>query len=263
MRIRSMLAVGLFAVPQTVVAQDREPNMLFVTGAAQSGAGISGEGGEIEWLGIVSPRATVIVGGAVSSVSDLWWTYGTLGGSMRRRDVTYSGRVSLGSGRWLRSTFPYGRYLGAVTIPVAGSLYVDAEAQHVRIAGTTATVLQFGTTYGASRNVSVRLAYHAAPWDPTLHDAVSARGDFNVRRVTLMSGIVATARQTTPVNVQARDLTTRLAPEFFGGASLPVGYSSVIVSAQLVPQSRGQIVRLLVTLKHPLNGGNRRGESDR
>jgi len=263
MRIGYILAVGVFAVPQVVFAQDREPDILYVTGTVQSGAGIGGNGGEIEWLRTMSPRASVIAGGAVSSISDLWWTYGTFGGFVRRRDVTYSGRVSLGSGRWHNDTFLYGRYLGAATIPVAGGFHVDAGVQHVRIASITAIVLQLGTTYRASRGVGVGLAYHAAPWDPALGGALSARGDVNLHGVTVMGGMVATARPITPANVQALDLTTRVAPEFFVGCSMPAGHSRVIASAQVVPQPSGRIVRLLVTLKHPTGGGGGRGESDR
>src|ERR1700730_3064224 len=59
MRIGTILAVGLIAVPQIVLAQDRDPDILYVTGAAQSGPGIRGDSGEIEWLRTVSPRESV------------------------------------------------------------------------------------------------------------------------------------------------------------------------------------------------------------
>jgi len=248
----AVLAIGLFALPKTLMAQRREADVLFVGGTVQSGSGVGAGGGEIEWLRTAAPSTTVMVGSAMTSFSDLWWSYGTVAGSIPRSGVVYSGRVSLGAGRWDRGTFPYVQYVGGATTLVGRGFYAESEVQHVRMAGTTVTVVQLGTTYSVPSGMSLKVAYHLAPSDSTHRQAVSARGDVSVGRFTVMGGLVATARQSSPANVQALDLTTRIAPEYFGGCTLPVAASSVTISAQIVPQPTGRLVRLLMTLKHPL-----------
>jgi hypothetical protein len=254
------VAIGVLALPPTVLAQDRQPDVLFVTGATQSGSGANGAEGDLQWLRSGTPGTTMMVGGTVSSISDLWWTYGTLSGSVRRREATYAGRISIGAGRWVQNPFAYERYVGETTIPVARGLFVKAEAQHVRLAGITATVFQFGTIYATPSGVSVALAYYHAPWDRTPTRGLSARGDVTVGRFTVMGGVVATARQPASTEIQALSITSHIAPEYFGGCTLPAGGSSLIVSAQLVPQPSGRLVRISATVKHPFGPRNGRGQ---
>lgn len=262
MKIVVAIALGVMAVPPTLLAQDRQPDVLFVTGATQSGTGASGAEGELQWLRSGAPGTTVMVGGAVSSIADLWWTSGTLSGSIRRREVSYAGRISIGAGRWAQDPFAYERYVGEATIPVARGLFMKTEAQHVRLAGITATVFQFGTIYAAPSGVSLGLAYYHAPWGQTPTRGVSARGDVTVGRFTVMGGVVATARQPASTDFQALSITSHIAPEYFGGCTLPAGASSVIVSAQLVPQPSGRLVRFSVTVRHPLGPRTGRGQSE-
>ena len=252
MKIFVALALGVMAVPPTLLAQDGQPDVLFVTGATQSGTGASGGEGELQWMRSGAPGTTLIVGGAVSSMSDLWWTSGTLSGSFRRRDVTYAGGISLGAGRWAQNAFPYERYAAEATIPVARGFFVKTEAQHVRLAGITATVFQFGTSYVSPAGVSVTLAYHQAPWDRTPTRGISARGDVTVGRFTIMGGGVATAHHPVSTDVQALSITSQIAPEYFGGCTVPAGASTVIFSAQLVPQPFSRLLRFTATVKHPL-----------
>ena len=257
MRAIAFLAIGVFSLQQTAIAQRSEADVLYVGGTVQSGTDVGAGGGEIEWVRTASPGTTVMLGGSTTSFSDLWWSYGTVAGSMRRSRLVYAGRVSLGAGRWNRGNFPYTRYVGGATIPLGRGFYGESEVQHVRMAGTTVTVFQLGTTYSVPSGMSVKLAYHVAPWDSTRTQAVSARGDVRHGRFTVLSGIVATARQSSPTNVRALDVTTRIAPEYFGGCTVPVAAASTVtVSAQVVPQPAGRLVRVLMTLKHPL-GTNR------
>lgn len=256
------VALGAFALPPTLLAQDRQPDVLFVTGASQSGSGASGGEGELQWLRSGAPGTTLMIGGAVSSISDLWWSSGTLSGSVRRREVTYAGRISLGAGRWAQNPFAYERYAGEATIPIARGLYVKTEAQHVRLAGITATVFQFGTIYATPSGVSVALAYYQAPWDRTPTRGVSARGDVAVGRFTVMGGVVATARPPASTAVQALSITSHIAPEYFGGCTVPAGASRVIVAAQLVPQPASRLVRFTVTVRHPIGRRNGRGQKE-
>ena len=263
MKTTAIVVLGMFSVAPPVIAQERPPDVLFILGQSQTGAGVYGGTGEIEWLKAPSPRTTVTVGGAATSFSDLWWTYGTLGGSLQRRGVTYSTRWSGGAGQWNQTAFPYQRYVGQVTVPVTDILYVESEAQHVEMAGITANVFRLGATYSAPAGVQVGLSYHAAPWDPTHDRAVSVRGLFQIRRVTMTGGVVATARKATAINVTALDVTTRIAREYFAGCVVPARASSVIVSAQVAPQPHGQIVRLLVAVKHPFGRSTQGPESRR
>ena len=250
------LALGAFALPPRLQAQDRPPDVLFVTGATQSGSGVRGGEGELQWLRSGGPGTTMIVGGAVNSISDLWWTSGTVGGSVRQRTVTYSGRISIGAGRWAQNRFAYGRYAGEATLPVARGLFVKAEAQHVRLAGITATVLQLGGIYASPSGTSVALAYYHAPSDSMQTRGVSARGDVPMGRLTVMGGVVATSRHPASTDVQALSVTSHIAPEYFAGCTVPAGLSSVIVSAQLIPQPSSRLIRFTATIKHPF--GRRR-----
>jgi hypothetical protein len=256
------IALGVFALPPTVLAQDRQPDVLFVTGATQSGTGANGGDGELQWMRSGAPGTTVIVGGAASSISDLWWTYGTLSGSFRRREATYAGRISIGAGRWAQNPFPYQRYAAEATFPVAHGFFVKTEAQHVRLAGITATVFQFGTIYASPAGVSVALAYHHAPWDRTQTHGVTARGDVTVGRFTITGGGVATARHPASTDVQALRITSDIAPEYFGGCTVPAGASNLILSAQLVPQPSGRLLRFTATVKHPLGPRSGRRRKD-
>jgi len=244
--------LGLIALPQALLAQDRGQDVLYVSATAQSGVGLNGAGGEVEWLRPASAATSVTAGGGATSISDIWWMYGTGGATTRHGGAIYSGRVSLGSGRWSAGPFPYMQYVGAVTLPIARGMYVNTEAQRVSLAGEAATVLKVGTLLTVSRGSTVGVAYHAAPWEPTRDRAVSVRADVNVRGVSVLGGAVASARKVAAANIQAIDLTTRIAPEYFGGCSVPVSTSQLIVSVQVAPQPPGRFVRFLVSLRHPL-----------
>ena len=244
--------VSLIALPQALLAQDREPDVLYVSAHAQSEVGLNGAGGEVEWLRSASAATSVTAGGGATSISDIWWMYGTAAATTRHRGAIYSGRVSLGSGRWSGGPFPYMQYVGSITLPIARGLYVNTDAQRVSLAGEAATVLKVGTLLTVSRAATVGVAYHAAPWESTRDRAVSVRADVNVRGVSVLGGAVASARKVAAANVQAIHLTTRIAPEYFGGCSVPVSTSRLIVSVQAAPQPPGRFVRFLVSLRHPL-----------
>jgi len=250
MKMVALVVVGWLTLPHALIAQQREPDVLFVAGTMQSGADVGAGGGEVEWLRTASPSATVMIGGAMTSFSDLWWSYGTVAGSVRRSRIVYSGRASLGAGRWSQGSFPYAQYVGAATTRIGRGFYGESEVQHVRMAGTAVTVVQLGATYAVPAGLSLKLAYHLAPSEST--QAVSARGDISIGRFTVLGGLVASARQASPTSVPALEVTTRIAPEYFGGCTVPMGASSVTVTAQVVPQPTGRLVRLLMTLRHPL-----------
>jgi hypothetical protein len=252
---RPFLAVlSVCLLPHAVAAQDRDPDVLFLSGTAQSGTGLNGGAGEIEWLRPITPGVSVSAGGGTTSISDLWWMYGTAGMSARLSGIIYTGRISLGHGQWSGRSFPYVRHVATVTMPIAQRLYVIAGAQKVTLAGEAATVLEAGALLPVARAGSVSVAYHAAPWAPARDQSLSLRADMNVGRMSVMTGAVASARRTVAMNIQAIQLTTRIAPEYFGGCSVPLSASRLILSVEVAPQPPGRFVRFLASVKHPLGG---------
>jgi len=247
-----LLVVGVLGVRTDAVAQVQEPDVLYLTGESDSGASVSGGGGEAAWLHAVSLQSGVIFGGASMALADVRWTYGTVGAFTRRRTGIYSGRLSLGSGQHSPGRFAYVRSVGTFTIPIGRSVYVEAEGQYARALSAATRVFTFGASYSGIQRTSLRFAYHTALSGLVHAEYISGRGDLSVGRFTMLGGITATARATAPVDLRALDLMTHAMPEYFVGSSVGVRRSRVMCSAQVLPQPSGHALRVTMTVKLPL-----------
>lgn len=235
-----------------LVAQERRTDALYLTGQVDSSASLSGGGGEVEWLHPVSPNTSVLLGGASASVEDLWWTYGTVAGFTRRDHVILSGRASVGSGRFGEDRFPYTRFLGAATIPLANGFYAEAEGQHVRILDIGTTVFRIGGTYAAVRDLSLRLTYNVSASSQTAQvRSLSGRADLNVGQVAMFGGMTTTGAAES-IQLSALELSTHIPREFFAGTSFNAARSRLICAVQVVPRATGRFSRVTATLQLPL-----------
>lgn len=252
--MKTWLLVGLclVGVHRGAMAQEREPDVVYLSGVSVSSNAVSGGGGEVQWMHALSPRSSVIVGGTSTSLGGAWWTYGTVEALTRRRDVFYGGRVSLGSGRHTTGGFAYAHAVGTVTAPIARDVHVEVQGQYARAANAATTVLMLGASYSGIRNTRLRLGYYTVFSDVVDAHHLSGQGEVTIGRVTMLGGLMATARATADVAPDLVDLMIHATPAYFAGASIPVRRAQVLWAAEVLPQTPGHLVRLTMTLKLPL-----------
>ncbi len=252
--MKTWLLVGLFlvGVQRDAVAQEREPDVVYVSGVSVSSDALAGGGGDVQWLHALSSRSSVILGGTSTSLGGAWWTYGTVEALTRRRDVFYGGRLSLGSGRFTPGGFAYVHVVGTITAPIVRHVHIEAQGQYARAANAATTVLMLGASYSGIRNTRLRLGYYTAFSDVVDAHYLSAQGEVTVGRVTVLGGIMATASATADVIPGVVELMIHATPAYFAGSSVRVRRSQVMWAAEVLPQAPGHLVRLTMTLKLPL-----------
>jgi hypothetical protein len=249
MKTLAALTLGLIAIHRPALAQDREPDAVYLTGEADSSRTFAGGAAQAEWVHGVSSQSSIIVGGGSTAIADLHWNYGLVGGFMRRHRVVYAGRIGLGGGRTLEGGFPYARYVGSVAVPIGGSVHGEAEAQYVSVAGNAATVFKVGSVYSGIRRTSLRVSYYSTLSAASHAHLVSGLGEWSAARFSVLGGATTAPGRERTVVVAPTDLSTRPSTEFFGGASVAVGKSRLIGSVQIVPQTSGTLIRVVTTLK--------------
>ena len=249
MKTLAALSVALIAIHRPALAQDREPDALYVTGEADSSQTFAGGAAQAEWVHAVSSRSSIAAGAGSTAIADLHWNYGLVGGYTRRNRVVYAGHIGIGGGRTREGGFPYARYVGSVAVPIGRGVHGEAEAQYVRVAGEAAAVLKVGSVYSGFRRTSVRVAYYATASAASHAHLVSGQGEWTAARFSLLGGATVAPGSVRPVIVAPTDVSTRPSTEYFGGASVAVGKSRLIGSVQMVPQTSGRLIRVVTTLK--------------
>ena len=247
--IAAMVSMGMAAPAR---AQNQPGDAWYFTAQIDSAASLLGGGGEAEWLHPVSPRSSVIVGGASASLSDLWWSYGTIGGMTRHERFIAMGRASVGAARYLENGFTYSRWLGNVTVPLGRSVFAESELQHARILGAGTTVVKIGGIYTGIRRLSLRAAYNSSASPGRRTGSTTMRADLDSRRMTVFGGVTAT-RASSSIATPAFELLTHASREVFGGVSVNGTRSRVITAVQIVPSEPNRFVRVTSTLHIPLN----------
>jgi hypothetical protein len=233
------------------LAQERQPDSVYISGDGLSSPSLSGGGGDAEWVRGLSPTSTLSLGGRSNWVGNLWWANGTIAGANRRTHAIMSGRVSLGAGRGPDGRFPYWQYTGTLTIPVNRRAFVEGEGQYARVANATSGVLRFGGVYSASGRLTLRGSYYHV-LSSAATQSVLGRADVSIARVRVFGGALTTFTGVAPEPIQTIQLVTQVSREFFGGAATPTGRSELIWSVQVVPQPGGVFSRVTATFRVPL-----------
>ena len=224
---------------------------LYVSGEAASSRAVSGGGGGVDWVHRVSARSIITAGAASMRIGDELWTYGTLGGFVRRRDIWLSGSVGFGAGRRGPDSFPYVRVAGAALIPIARAFSAEIEGQFVSLNGTPIRVAKVGALYGGFRKTSVRAAYVGASAPSQYWQFLFTRGDVSLGRVGVLAGLTA-GRGSTHLAALAPDLLLHTSREIFFGGSVRAGGFQTTCIAQVVQQADSRLARLMVTVQVPL-----------
>jgi hypothetical protein len=250
----SIVLIGLEAAAGAQVPAPADS--LYVTGEAASSRSVSGGGGGVDWVHPLSAGSMVTAGAASMRIGDESWTYGTLGGFTRRHDTWLSGSVGFGGGRRGPDSFPYLRFTGAATIPIARTITAETEGQFVRLNGTGISVVKVGALYGGLRHTSLRAAYVGASSSIQYWQYLFTRGDVSVGRVGVLAGLT-TGRGSTHLAALGPDLLLHTSQEIFFGGSAVAGGTRTTCVAQVVQQASSRLARLTVTLQLPL--GSRSG----
>ena len=184
-------------------------------------------------------------------IGDERWTYGTLGGFARRRNVWLSGSVGLGTGRRGPDSFPYVRLAGAASIPIARGFSAETEGQFAKLNGITVKVLKAGTLYGGFHRMSLRAAYVGASSPYQYWQYLFTRADVDLGRLGGLGGLTA-GRGPPHLAALGPELLLHTSQEIFLGGSVRVGGVRTTCVAQAVQQAGSRVGRLMVTLQVPL-----------
>ena len=250
MKVILALALVLVGIPHEARTQEREPDALYLTGEVVSGVA-SGGTGQAEWLRWLSSRSNITLGGASTSLMDLWWSYGTLSAFRRTDHFMLSGRISAGSGHSRASPFTYGRYAASATVPIASGFYAEIEGQHVHLARQTSTLFKFGGLYVGPRYFTFRLAYFTGSSAGVPSNSVLGHAELTLGRFGVWGG-ATTSLVGHRHGTNAIEIVTQPPRSVFGGASIAAGRSRLLGAFELLPQQTGRLTRVTATLQLPL-----------
>jgi hypothetical protein len=253
MKGRSALSIALAmlaVMPVGVLAQERAPDNLYVSGELDSGA-VSGGGGEVQWVQSLTDRTSVVLGGASTSISGQWWTYGRIGAFTKRRYVSLVGTTDLGGGASLGGNFPYSRYAVSGAVPLPHKLYAEGEAQYVLATHTGTRVVKAGAAFVGLRRTTLRAALFRSSTGSAEWKYVSGRADVDLGRLGLAGGLT-TGTGAMPPGFSVVQLLAHTSQEVFGAVTIDSHRAKTIWSLETIRQPSGRIARMLVTLNLPI-----------
>jgi hypothetical protein len=250
--MRAFLALLIVATTGAVaLAQERLPNSLSMSGQLDSGAGIAGAGGEVQWIQSVSDRSSLIVGGGSVTVGDAWWGYGRFGGfTTRRRHTVVMASADLGRGAQAGDGFPYARIQSGLTTAVVGRLDVETEVQSVCATHLVTRVVKIGGAYAWPRAV-VHTAVHRSSVNSIDWQYVSGRIDVPLGRAGVAAGFTAGTRSVTP-DSGVIQLIAQTSQDAFVALSVTPGRAQTTVAVETIEQAGGRRGRVLVGVRLPV-----------
>jgi hypothetical protein len=225
--------------PALVQAEDKKPDVLYITGQLTSiESADDGGGGGLEWLHPFTPTSGFTLGAYAFSFGGSQWTYGKAGGFFGYGERTMvSGEVNLGAGEGPRS-FTYQIYRAEITYALVDKrFYLVGEEQYSHISNTKDNIIKAGLIFYPVPALAMRLNYHISAGGNVDSRLVSGRVDFYTRRVTLLAGFLV--GRTSPEQLKLITDAPRTADieEFFAGFSLPVGPYEVSLIFDVARQS--------------------------
>jgi hypothetical protein len=228
------------------------PDALFVSGQTPVGDASSSRGAGIEWLHPTTAATTLQAGGFMGKSAGGWFSYGRVGGMLRRSSAIVAGAFDLGGGRESVATFTYTRARAELTVP-GGSprVLAQGEVDHIRVAGNIVTGLRFGGAYQVTPRLSARANLHEYVSGGDISPAGSVRADYGTVNWRVLGGLFFSKKPTLASDaILAPSLhATRTT---FVGLQVRAGAQDLVGVVDVSEQPSGRITTVLLSVRVPL-----------
>jgi hypothetical protein len=206
--VLAVVGAGSVASAQTPDVLRRGPSTdtLFLGGQfLDLSSGPTGSAGSVEWLHAFSSERSLNAGVSSFSVAGTRWTYGRVGGTVKRAAssrATVHAEGELGSGTEQRQGFGYRTFRGSFGYEaVRRRLILEVEDQYVDVHDTAGNVVKLGFTMLPSSSVVICAALHGTTSGSVDTRTLMIRAGYELHGASIFAGLSAGRSRPALVNL--------------------------------------------------------------